>query len=540
MNKNNNPIKFYHRGQNYFEFTNFAEGYPINFPSLPGYENLAGNWPTAEHAFQAAKFLNDEAIVNRFRGLATAREAFVLADNLTWERNGETKTKITDNWHGKGSGSWEEDGSNAKKIEIMRLIVRQKFFQHDYLKNLLWKTGTRDIIEDTANDTSRSENKRDNCWGNATKNGKSGKNWLGKILMEIRQEINAEKGGEYKEGDENESEMKEKKEKQKLVNQSISEIKIKLQEAKNITKKECNELGNVWETNFRMWADAESPSEADIEEAKRERLEAIEEWIAKKKNPKILNDNQNDPEPEKNGPPKNSEEPTPEQVNDTKDKLDEARKSNDKAKIITALKKAQQMAKNSLDEDLKKKKEQLEDCLGEIDKSELRKLSRIEVEEELNDLGIEPNILVPAVKQKYEDLKINDSLGTVQIKDHRTQILESATLQCLEKIITELQQAFLKNNNQKAQVLTNKIKTFTESKNDYKQRAYKLKKNEVQALLEKGKTSTDSVKSQQPEGFFRTNNPLMWLSGVGIIALSLATILAVRSHRGKKRLKTNQ
>ncbi len=39
----NNPIEFYDRGMPYFEFTNFAEGYPINFPSLPGYENLAGS-----------------------------------------------------------------------------------------------------------------------------------------------------------------------------------------------------------------------------------------------------------------------------------------------------------------------------------------------------------------------------------------------------------------------------------------------------------------------------------------------------------------
>ncbi|CAG8627670.1 14612_t:CDS:2, partial [Ambispora leptoticha] len=35
-------IKFYHDGQPYYEFTNFAPNFPINFPSLAGYENLAG------------------------------------------------------------------------------------------------------------------------------------------------------------------------------------------------------------------------------------------------------------------------------------------------------------------------------------------------------------------------------------------------------------------------------------------------------------------------------------------------------------------
>ena len=93
----NNPVKFYNRGEPYFEFTNFAEGYPINFPSLPGYENLAGTWKTSEHAFQAAKFLSDRGIVERFRQLGTAREAFVLARNLEEGENGETKTGKTSN-----------------------------------------------------------------------------------------------------------------------------------------------------------------------------------------------------------------------------------------------------------------------------------------------------------------------------------------------------------------------------------------------------------------------------------------------------------
>ncbi|KLL01672.1 MAG: hypothetical protein MRERC_11c025 [Mycoplasmataceae bacterium RC_NB112A] len=181
----NEPIKFYHRDKDYYEFTNFAIGYPINFPSLSGYENLAGPWATSEHAFQAAKFLNNKEIVERFRGLSNPRESFNLAYNLTKGINGETQTVIIDNWHGKGSGSWENDGSNAKKIEIMRLIVKQKIIQHEKLKKLLLETGDREIIEDTASDTSKPENRRDDCWGNAG----IGKNWLGKILMEIRKEL---------------------------------------------------------------------------------------------------------------------------------------------------------------------------------------------------------------------------------------------------------------------------------------------------------------------------------------------------------------
>ena len=80
---NPTKIKYYHSGKNvYYEFTNFYQGKPINFPLTSGYENLQGEWKTAEHLFQAAKYAHDKNIVEQFRQLSTPREAFRLGRQL--------------------------------------------------------------------------------------------------------------------------------------------------------------------------------------------------------------------------------------------------------------------------------------------------------------------------------------------------------------------------------------------------------------------------------------------------------------------------
>jgi ribA/ribD-fused uncharacterized protein len=64
----------------------------------------------------------------------------------------------------------------------MREAVRAKFTQHKELRAMLLSTGDAELIEHTAND---------NYWPDGGDG--SGKNMLGKILMEIRAELrNAE------------------------------------------------------------------------------------------------------------------------------------------------------------------------------------------------------------------------------------------------------------------------------------------------------------------------------------------------------------
>ncbi|CAG8574076.1 2324_t:CDS:10 [Ambispora gerdemannii] len=115
-------IKFYHQYQPYYEFTNFAPNLPINdFPSVAGYENLAGREKVEE-----------------FRKLKSASEAFELK-----KRCGQT------------------------------VKVEQKVRQNPTLAKTLLTTNYRIIIEDTQSDTKwldgtdKPEKLRDDCWGNA-------------------------------------------------------------------------------------------------------------------------------------------------------------------------------------------------------------------------------------------------------------------------------------------------------------------------------------------------------------------------------------
>lgn len=72
------------------------------------------------------------------------------------------------------------------KLAIMRNIVHAKFKQNTYLANKLIKTGNMEIIEQNY--------WHDNIWGDCDCNrckNKPGKNELGKILMELRTELQA-------------------------------------------------------------------------------------------------------------------------------------------------------------------------------------------------------------------------------------------------------------------------------------------------------------------------------------------------------------
>lgn len=139
-----------------FDFLSNFYPTPITFRSAG--EDVM--FPTAEHAFQAAKYKSMKsdhvARVDYVNSIAAASKPNDA------KRLGQ-KVKID-------VAAWED-----MRIEVMREVVRQKFEQNDFFKGLLLATGPAMLVEGNT--------WGDEFWGRV--NGK-GYNMLGVILMELR------------------------------------------------------------------------------------------------------------------------------------------------------------------------------------------------------------------------------------------------------------------------------------------------------------------------------------------------------------------
>jgi len=140
-------IRFYSTKDEFGEFSNFAR---FAF-TLDGRE-----WPTSEHYFQAQKFVDEE-----YREKIRQTASPMIAARLGRSR----KVPIRSDWE-------------QIKVDIMRAAVRQKIAAHSDLIQLLLGTGDEELIEAAP---------RDSFWG-CGKDG-TGSNWLGRILMEVREEL---------------------------------------------------------------------------------------------------------------------------------------------------------------------------------------------------------------------------------------------------------------------------------------------------------------------------------------------------------------
>ena len=147
-------IRFYNRDDPYYEFTNFYRA-PIQ---ADGH-----TWPTTEHYFQAQKFVGTP-YVGVIRKLTSAREAFQLARDPKVSR-------------------WRRSDWDGVKDDVMLKALRLKFMQHDKLQRKLLETGDKTLIEHTTNDS---------YWGDGGDG--SGRNMLGKLLMQVRGDLRAKYG----------------------------------------------------------------------------------------------------------------------------------------------------------------------------------------------------------------------------------------------------------------------------------------------------------------------------------------------------------
>ncbi|EKM52582.1 uncharacterized protein PHACADRAFT_261102 [Phanerochaete carnosa HHB-10118-sp] len=143
------PILFYNRDEPYYEFANFA-------PHSVRFERK--EYPTAEHLFQAHKFLSTRPdLAERIRKVPTPRAALEEATRLR-------KLQRSD---------WFD-----VNISIMDQILEAKFTQDARLEKLLLDTGDSEIIENSPVDP---------FWGCGADG--QGKNELGKALMRLRERL---------------------------------------------------------------------------------------------------------------------------------------------------------------------------------------------------------------------------------------------------------------------------------------------------------------------------------------------------------------
>jgi ribA/ribD-fused uncharacterized protein len=121
-------------------------------------------FPTAEHAFQCAKCIED--------------------DDFWWVLGQDSPGRAKRAAGPKGLNgrkiSLRPDWDEAK-IEVMRQIIKAKFEQNQEIREGLLETGSQKLIEgNTWNDR---------FWGRVDGDGE---NWLGRILMDEREQIRKE------------------------------------------------------------------------------------------------------------------------------------------------------------------------------------------------------------------------------------------------------------------------------------------------------------------------------------------------------------
>jgi N-glycosidase YbiA len=114
-------------------------------------------FPTSEHAYHWEKFPHAPEIRQSIIYARSAHEAFKVAERHVQYRRSD--------WH-------------DIRTDLMRDILREKAKQHEYVARKLLQTGDRELIEDSW---------RDDFWGWGSAH--DGQNMLGKLWMDIRDEL---------------------------------------------------------------------------------------------------------------------------------------------------------------------------------------------------------------------------------------------------------------------------------------------------------------------------------------------------------------
>ena len=133
-------------------------------------EHQGIKYPSVENFYVAMK-VNDQQLINgKYYTPGDFREMIALIKNPAEVKKIGSKVKLRSNW-------------DEKKLEAMNWAVRQKFKNNQELKEMLLDTLNQELVEENY--------WHDVYWGICTcgKCGNKGENNLGKILMQVRDEL---------------------------------------------------------------------------------------------------------------------------------------------------------------------------------------------------------------------------------------------------------------------------------------------------------------------------------------------------------------
>jgi ribA/ribD-fused uncharacterized protein len=149
--------------------------YEQDFYVLSNFSSFNLNWadrftfPTSEHCYHWLKFATGEAN-GRLGGATPSDAAIKVAESVRYAKSAHDAFKIAEANKHLRRADWDE-----VKVDKMRLILRAKADQHEYVRRKLLATGDRELIEDSW---------RDDFWGWGPH--RNGQNMLGKLWMEVR------------------------------------------------------------------------------------------------------------------------------------------------------------------------------------------------------------------------------------------------------------------------------------------------------------------------------------------------------------------
>lgn len=145
--------------------------YPLKNPILA----LCGvEVPSSEHVYMSGRFVDEELqqIVARVRASTAERERSLYADGLAVKQFAHKLIL---------EGAEQLPDWNFAKLGLMHTAVSRKFIHNPDIAKRLLETGNQELVE--GNDW------EDRFWGVDPVGSRNGKNNLGIILMQVRQEL---------------------------------------------------------------------------------------------------------------------------------------------------------------------------------------------------------------------------------------------------------------------------------------------------------------------------------------------------------------